>query len=75
LFTSALGVGGYAIFGLSGSLSLFLLGRFLSGLSGGSFPVTQAYISDLFDPKERAARIGMVGAAFGTGFAVGPVLG
>lgn len=53
----------------------FFIGRFLSGLAGGGFPVTQAYVGDLFDPKERAVRMGMVGAAFGIGFTLGPVLG
>ncbi len=52
-----------------------MLGRLLSGLSGGGFPVTQAYVGDLFEPKERAAKMGMIGATFGLGFSLGPVIG
>ena len=75
LFTASLGIAGYLFFGLSSSILAFLAGRFLSGLAGGGFPVTQAYIGDLYDPKERAVKMGMVGAAFGAGFTIGPALG
>ena len=75
LFTAACGVVGYLFFGFAESLTAFLAGRLVSGLAGGGYPVTQAYISDLFEPKERAVKIGLVGAAFGAGFTIGPVLG
>lgn len=74
LFTASLAISGYLFFGLSSSILAFLAGRFLSGLAGGGFPVTQAYIGDLYDPKERAVKMGMVGAAFGAGFTIGPAL-
>lgn len=74
MFTASLGVAGYLFFGLSSSILAFLLGRFLSGLAGGGFPVTQAYIGDIFEPKDRAVKMGMVGAAFGAGFTIGPAL-
>lgn len=75
MLTSFLGLLGYLFFGLSESVIPFLVGRFLSGLAGGGFPITQAYIGDLFDPKERAVKMGLVGAAFGAGFTIGPALG
>lgn len=74
MFTAALGVAGYLFFGLTSSILAFLVGRFLSGLAGGGFPVTQAYIGDLYAPKDRAVKMGMVGAAFGAGFTIGPAL-
>lgn len=74
MFTAALGVVGYLFFGLTSSILAFLAGRFLSGLAGGGFPVTQAYIGDLYAPKDRAVKMGMVGAAFGAGFTIGPAL-
>ncbi|MDQ1344442.1 MAG: transporter, family, tetracycline resistance protein [Patescibacteria group bacterium] len=75
LFTAALAMTGYLFFGFSESVVPFLFGRFLSGLAGGAFPVTQAYVGDLFDPKERTVKMGLVGAAFGAGFTIGPALG
>lgn len=64
MLTAFLGTLGYLTFGLSHSVFLFFVGRLLSGLAGGGFPVTQAYVGDLFDPKERAVRMGAIGATF-----------
>ena len=74
IFTSGLGVLGYLLFGFSLSFLPFLIGRLLSGFAGAGGSVAQAYISDIFAPQERAAKMGMAGAAFGIAFAVGPLI-
>jgi len=49
--------------------------RILDGLTGGNLSVAQAYISDVTDAKNRAKGLGLIGAAFGIGFIIGPVTG
>jgi len=49
--------------------------RILDGLTGGNLSVAQAYISDVTDEKSRSKGLGMIGAAFGLGFIIGPVTG
>jgi DHA1 family tetracycline resistance protein-like MFS transporter len=49
--------------------------RILDGLTGGNISVAQAYISDVTDEKDRSKGLGMIGAAFGLGFIIGPVTG
>jgi MFS transporter, DHA1 family, tetracycline resistance protein len=51
------------------------LGRFLSGIAGASFTSANAYIADVTPPEKRAGSFGLLGAAFGIGFTVGPALG
>jgi len=75
VFTTGLGVIGYLIFGFSGAFLPFLFGRLISGFAGAGVSVAQAYISDIFPPSERAAKMGMIGAAFGAGFVLGPTAG
>lgn len=50
-------------------------GRIFAGITGASFTTAQAYIADVSEPEKRAQNFGMVGAAFGIGFIVGPVIG
>ena len=57
------------------ALGLLLLSRVLDGFSGGNISVAQAYISDITSPEERSRGLGLVGAAFGLGFILGPPLG
>jgi DHA1 family tetracycline resistance protein-like MFS transporter len=57
------------------ALALIFLARIIDGISGGNISTAQAYISDVTTPKTRAKGMGMLGAAFGVGFAVGPTLG
>ena len=54
---------------------LFLIGRAVSGLGGAGFGVVQAYISDISTRENRAKNMGLIGAAFGFAFLVGPALG
>lgn len=63
------------ILGFARSLSLIFLSRLTDGLTGGNITVAQSYISDLTDQKDRAKSLGMIGAAFGLGFIIGPALG
>lgn len=51
------------------------LGRLFSGISGASITTASAYIADISDEKSRAKNFGLIGAAFGLGFIIGPVLG
>jgi DHA1 family tetracycline resistance protein-like MFS transporter len=54
---------------------LLFLSRILDGLTGGNITVAQAYISDVTDEQNRARGLGMIGAAFGLGFIIGPAVG
>src|ERR1044071_853199 len=49
--------------------------RTIDGLSGGNITITQAYISDVTEPQDRAKGYGLIGVAFGLGFLMGPALG
>ena len=65
----------YALTGLAPSITWLFIGRTLSGMAGASYPTANAYIADISPPEKRAANFGMVGAAFGVGFVLGPALG
>lgn len=56
-------------------LGVLFLSRSLDGLTGGNITVAQAYISDITDEKNRAKGLGLIGAAFGLGFIIGPAIG
>lgn len=56
-------------------LGVLFLSRILDGLTGGNITVAQAYISDVTDEKNRARGLGLIGAAFGLGFIIGPAVG
>ena len=67
---------GSLLTGLAGSaLWLLFLGRIVDGASGASVSVAQASVTDLAPPDERARLLGLLGAAFGAGFALGPAIG
>ena len=61
--------------GLATSLWLLVLCRFVDGATGGTYGVASAAVADLAPPERRSALIGMLGAAFGIGFTVGPAIG
>ncbi|MFZ1987735.1 MAG: MFS transporter [Minisyncoccia bacterium] len=62
-------------FGISiASISLLLVSRAIAGIAGGNFSIAQAAIADVSEPKDRAKNFGLVGAAFGAGFILGPLL-
>ncbi len=56
-------------------IAVLFLSRILDGLTGGNLTVAQAYITDVTDNKNRARALGLIGAAFGLGFIIGPVVG
>lgn len=66
---------GFAVFGVGGALWVLVLGRVIEGLTAGSISALYAYVADTHGPAERGPAFGMLGAAGGFGFMVGPVLG
>ena len=68
-------VASYLVFAWADSLPLLLLSRVLDGGSGATINVAQAYLADETTPEKRTKAMGVVGAAFGLGFIVGPILG
>jgi DHA1 family tetracycline resistance protein-like MFS transporter len=69
---------GYVIFALgihAASIPLLFIGRALDGLTGGNIAVAQAAIGDISDDTNRQKNFGLVGAAFGLGFIIGPYIG
>ncbi len=61
--------------GFAQSIAIIMISRFLDGLAGGNITVAQAYIADVTDERSRAKGMGMIGAAFGLGFILGPASG
>ena len=71
---------GYVIFAFANSiphlaLAMLFLARIVDGITSGNISTAQAYISDITAPEERAKALGMFGAIFGIGFAIGPSVG
>ncbi|MEM9571444.1 MAG: TCR/Tet family MFS transporter [Pseudomonadota bacterium] len=63
------------IMGLAPTLAVLFIGRFLGGMFSATYSVANAYIADVTEPEERGKAFGMMGAAFGFGFILGPVFG
>ena len=70
----ALGVD-YLIMGFAPTLLWLFIGRALAGIAGASFIPAYAYLADVSPPEKRAQNFGIVGAAFGLGFIIGPAVG
>lgn len=72
-------LGGYAIayslMGFSTSLLWLFAARIIAGIMGASFSTAYAYIADISPAKKRAQNFGLIGAAFGLGFIIGPAIG
>jgi DHA1 family tetracycline resistance protein-like MFS transporter len=66
---------GFVILGFANRLWIIFLSRAVDGLLGGNTALARAYITDITEPKDRAKRLGLIGAAFGLGFIIGPVMG
>ena len=76
LLISLFGLGiDYIFLAIAPSIGWLFLGRIIAGLGGASFTTATAYIADISTPQNRAQNFGMVGAAFGVGFILGPVIG
>lgn len=76
LLISLLGAGlDYLLMAFAPTLGILFAGRIVSGLTGASMTVASSYMADISDDSNRSANFGMIGAAFGLGFIVGPGLG
>jgi len=76
LLLSLLGLGiDYIFLAFAPSIFWLFIGRMIAGISGASFTTASAYIADISEPEKRAQNFGMVGAAFGVGFILGPLIG
>ncbi|HYU81204.1 MAG TPA: TCR/Tet family MFS transporter [Candidatus Polarisedimenticolia bacterium] len=76
ILLSNLGLGlDYIVMALAPTIPILFIGRLVSGATSASFSVSGAYVADVTPPEKRAARFGMLGAAFGIGFILGPALG
>jgi DHA1 family tetracycline resistance protein-like MFS transporter len=77
ILLSSLGfsVASYLWLGLADALWMLFAARLLAGAGAGNIAAAQAYIADVTTPEKRAKGMGMIGAAFGLGFTLGPALG
>lgn len=65
----------YLLMAFAPNLTLLFIGRIVAGLSGASMTVAMSYIADVSNEKNRTSNFGMIGAAFGLGFIIGPAIG
>ena len=65
----------YILIAVAPTIGWLFVGRIIAGITGASFTTASAYIADISAPAERAKNFGMIGAAFGLGFIIGPVIG
>ncbi|MDB4911536.1 MAG: transporter [Gemmatimonadetes bacterium] len=65
----------YLVMALAPSVAWLFVGRIVSGITSSSYSTASAYIADVTPPDQRAAKFGMLGAAFGLGFIIGPAVG
>jgi MFS transporter, DHA1 family, tetracycline resistance protein len=73
IFSTAIG---WFVFAGAPNILFLFIGRILDGIMAGNFPIAQSYLSDISkDDKERTANLGLIGAVFGIGFILGPLLG
>ncbi len=65
----------YLLLAFAPTITWLFIGRIIAGLTGASITTASAYIADVSTPENRAKNFGMIGAAFGLGFIIGPVIG
>lgn len=76
LLFSLLGFGlDYILLGFAPTIVWLFIGRFIAGITGASFTTASAYIADISPPERRSQDFGLIGAAFGLGFIIGPSVG
>lgn len=76
LLLSLLGLGlDYILHAYAPSITWLFVGRLIAGVMGASFTTATAYIADISKPEKRAQNFGLIGAAFGLGFIIGPIIG
>ncbi len=64
----------FVMLAMAHTLTMLFLARIVDGLSGGNISTARAYVADVTEPKDRAKAYGLIGAAFGLGFILGPAL-
>src|SRR5512144_1409996 len=64
----------FVMLALAHSIVMLFLARIVDGLSGGNISTARAYVADVTEPKDRSRAYGLIGAAFGLGFLMGPAL-
>lgn len=76
LLISLFGLGiDFLFLSIAPNITWLFIGRIFAGICGASFTTASAYIADVSTPEKRAQNFGMIGAAFGLGFIIGPILG
>src|SRR5213593_3477001 len=75
LATMLCNAAGYLLFAAAHSYALLFLARVVSGFAGGNISAAQAYVADITTRSERSRGMGVIGAAFGLGFIIGPAVG
>jgi DHA1 family tetracycline resistance protein-like MFS transporter len=65
----------YILLALAPTITWLFIGRIIAGITGASITTASAYIADISTPENRTKNFGMIGAAFGLGFIIGPVIG
>lgn len=65
----------YAIMAVAGTVWLLLVGRIVAGMAAATYSTANAYVADISVPEDRAKNFGYIGAAFGVGFILGPLMG
>ena len=65
----------YLLLAFAPNLAWFFVGRIVAGITSANLTAATAYIADVSPPEKRAANFGLIGAAFGIGFVLGPALG
>lgn len=65
----------YVLMAVAGTIWLLLIGRIIGGITAATHATAAAYIADVSKPNEKAANFGLIGAGFGIGFVLGPVIG
>ena len=74
IFSLAGTVVSFVLLALAHSLAMLFVARIIDGLSGGNISTARAYVADITEPQDRARAYGLIGAAFGLGFILGPAL-
>lgn len=65
----------YFLIAFAPNLIWFAIGRIVAGITAANYAAASAYIADVSPPEKRAANFGLIGAAFGIGFIIGPIVG
>jgi DHA1 family tetracycline resistance protein-like MFS transporter len=65
----------YVVMAIAGSIWLLLIGRLVGGITAATHATAAAFMADVSKPEDKAANFGLLGAAFGMGFVLGPVMG